>query len=122
MRLLTHNSLRCPAKDVIKGYPLKLQVEETEVIDTVFDREFLIHILPSLDWTGVLVAANAVGLEGMPATLDHNLLNDKEFLQAMHNLLLEVRVKTGKLICPESGRSFPIVNSIPDMMLPEEDV
>ena len=32
MRLLTHNSLRCNAKDVTHGYPLKLKVDDMQVL------------------------------------------------------------------------------------------
>ena len=34
--------------------------------------------------------------------------NDEEFLKAFHHALLEVHVKEGYLICPDSGRRFPI--------------
>lgn len=117
MRLLTHNSLRCPAKDVIKGYPLLLKVEESEVTETEFNEEFIAGLLPSLDWSGILVAAAAMGVaDGMPQQFDNALLTDGDFLAAMHHLLLCIQVKKGKMICPESGREFVIVDGIPDMM------
>ena len=31
MRLLTHNSLKSPVKDVAKGYPMKLEIADMEV-------------------------------------------------------------------------------------------
>jgi multifunctional methyltransferase subunit TRM112 len=37
-------------------------------------------------------------------------------LQAMHNLLLDIHVIDGTLICPETGRRFPIAERIPNMM------
>ena len=40
---------------------------------------------------------------------------DDDFLQAMHNLLLDIHVIDGFLICPETGRRFPIAERIPDM-------
>lgn len=116
MKLLTHNALRCPAKDVIKGYPLLIEMEEMEVVESEFNRDFMISILPSLDWAGVLIAAKVVGIDGMPQVFDTSLMTDKEFLLAMHNLLLNIHIKKGKMICPESGRSFPIENGIADMM------
>ena len=116
MRLLTLNSLRCPAKDVAKGFPLGLELEAMEVKESEFNEEFIRHMLPSLDWECILIAANAVGLQGIPQTFDPSLLDDTAFLQALHNLLLDVHVTKGKLVCPESGRKFPIENGLPDMM------
>ena len=48
--------------------------------------------------------------------------NDNDFIKAMHNLLLDVHVIKGYLICQESLRRFPIDNGIPNMKLPESDV
>ena len=36
--------------------------------------------------------------------------------------LLQVEVKEGFLVCPETGRQFPITNGIPNMLLNEEEV
>jgi hypothetical protein len=90
MRILTHNSLKCPAKDVATGYPLKLVVEEMTVIETECNLDFLKSHLPSLNWEGVLIAADAIGLKDIPPHLDSSHLLDEDFLLAMHNLLLEI--------------------------------
>lgn len=37
-------------------------------------------------------------------------------------MLLEIDVVNGELICPESGRKFPINNGIPNMILNEDEV
>ena len=122
MRLLTHNALRCPAKDVTHGYPLQLEINEMEVKETEANYDFLRSQLPTLHWPSVLVVAAAVGLEGFPPTFQPSLLEDEDFLQAVHNLLIDIHVKTGTLICPESGRRFPIINGMPNMKLPESEV
>ena len=122
MRLLTHNSLRCHAKDVTHGYPLKLEIEEMEINETDYNEDFMKHILPSLNWVGVLLVSNIIGLDGLPEEFNTGLLDDNDFLKAMHNLLLEIQIIKGFLICPESGRKFPIENGIPNMKLPEAEV
>lgn len=116
MRILTHNSLKCPAKNVNVGYPLGLEITDMEIVESEFNAEFIKGVLPSLDWSGVLVAAKSVGLEDLPQSFEMSLLSDENFLLAMHNLLLDIHVKTGVLVCPESGRKFPIENGIADMM------
>lgn len=88
MRLLTHNTLRCNAKDVAKGYPLKLEVVDMNVQESEFSADFMKSMLPSLDWDGVLIAAAAIGFDSIPATLTSDLLDNEEFLRGCHNLLM----------------------------------
>ena len=62
MILLTHNSLKCRAKGVNDGYPLKLSITKMSVTETTPNFEFLKDILPNLVWEGVLIGAEAVFL------------------------------------------------------------
>ena len=48
--------------------------------------------------------------------------NDESILKSIHHALIEVEVIEGKLVCPESGREFPISNGIPNMLLNEDEV
>ncbi len=116
MRLLTHNHLRCQAKDVTHGGPLLLEVTDFEVAETDYNPDFLKHILPTLDWSGVKIVADAINVDGIPSSWDDKLLRDDDFLRAMHRLLLDVHIMEGTLTCPESGRKFPIQKGIPNMM------
>jgi multifunctional methyltransferase subunit TRM112 len=116
MRLLTHNHLRCHAKDVTHGGPLLLEVTDFEVDETEYNVAFLQSILPTLDWNAVQIEAKAIGVDGIPTEWDPKLLNDDDFLRAMHRLLLDVHIVEGTLTCPESGRKFPIEKGIAKMM------
>jgi multifunctional methyltransferase subunit TRM112 len=117
MKFLTHNSLRCNAKDVALGYPLLIDVQDMEILETEFNKQFIQGILSSLNWKGVLIAADSIGLTGLPLDPDIDLVSqDESLLLALHKLLLDVNVISGFLICPESGRRFPISEGIPNMM------
>jgi len=48
-------------------------------------------------------------------------LEDEELLKKLHRVLLEVEVIEGELECPETGRKFPIKNSIPNMLINEDE-
>ena len=48
-------------------------------------------------------------------------ISDEEVLKVLHKLLLEVEIIEGELICPETGRKFPIVNGIPNMLVGEDE-
>ena len=135
MRLLTHNMLRCNVKGVTSGYPLGIEVgtdAETKqpavrVAPTEFNPEFIVRMLPKLDWGVFVNAAKQLGVEnaaGLPDTVsgDQAAGKDETFLRLVHHALLEVRLIEGALICPESGRRFPVSNSIPNMLLREDEV
>lgn len=122
MRILTHNSLRNPAKEVVNGFPLQLEITEMHVSESEMNADFIKGTLPSLEWKSLLVAAAAVGLADLPAHFDAALLKDETFLRSIHTLLLDIHIDKGFLMCPETGRRFPIENGIPNMMLPEVDV
>ena len=115
MRLLTHNTMKCPAKDVQEGYPLGLEIEEMEVEESECNVDFLRSLLPTLNWEAIKVAGKACGLGDIPSNFNNELLDDFDFIKAMHNLLFDVHVVKGCLICPESGRRFEIKNRVPDM-------
>ncbi len=122
MRLLTHNSLKSIAKGIKDGYPLRLEIHEMEVRESEVNLGFIKSLIPGLDWSAVLIAAEAVGLQGMPAHFNAAILEDEAFLRAVHNLLLDVHVQTGWLVCPDTGTRYPIANGLPNMMLPEADL
>jgi len=122
MRLLTHNSLKSIAKGINEGYPLKLEIDEMEVRESEVNLSFMKTLIPGLDWDGVLVGAAAVGLQGMPAKFNAAILEDESFLRAVHNLLLDIHIQKGTLVCPDTGTRYPIQDGLPNMMLPEGDL
>ena len=123
MRVLTHNTLKSPAKDAAQGLPLALEIGELKVVESPLNVEFMRATLPSLDWSGLLVAARAVGLaEGtLPERYDPVVLADATLLQSLHTLLLDIHIESGALVCTETGRRFPIANGIPNMLIGEQD-
>jgi hypothetical protein len=77
IHLTQHNTSpanRSYAKEVINGFPLQLEIGEMEVVQTDCNADFMQHILPSLVWPAVLVAAEAVGMKGVPEKLSPELL------------------------------------------------
>ena len=61
-----------------------------------------------------------VGKE-LPGSVSSDMLQDENFLKEFHHVLLEVHIEQGSLICPESGRRFPIKKGIPNMLLREDE-
>lgn len=80
-------------------------------------------MLPRLEWSAIKSAADIVGCAEIPEEMNvETSLHDADFLQKLHHLLLEIEIVNGSLICPETGRVFPISNGIPNMLLNEDEV
>jgi len=114
--------LACNAKGVKNGFPLKVHVEEKEVRECEMNADFVRSMIEKLEWPAFCEAVRDVGEGDLPLTVTEEMLQDEAFLQRVHRLLVEVVVVEGTLTCPESGRVFRITNSIPNMLLEENEV
>ena len=80
-------------------------------------------MLPRLEWGALAEAAASLNcdppLQETPPT--EKDLSDDAFLKAFHHALLEVCLIEGALICPETGRKFPVEKGIPNMLLTEDE-
>ncbi len=124
MKLLTHNMLTCNVKGVQAGYPLKIEVSEVKEVRADFSPVFIQNMLTKLNWKVFRGAAATMGVDvsSIPETLSEEDKNDETCLRAIHHALLEIVLVEGALVCPESGRKFPVTNGIPNMMLNEDEV
>ena len=95
------------------------------------DADFLRGILPKLDWRALVAATRAAGFPDLlPAEppseaelfAEGAADADGSALRSLHRALLEIHIDEGTLICPESGRSFPIQKGVPNMLLNEDEV
>ncbi|PSC74830.1 multifunctional methyltransferase subunit TRM112 At1g22270 [Micractinium conductrix] len=121
MKLLTHNMLACHIKGVQNGFPFKIEAEKVEVQEADFEPDFLQHIFPRIQWAALCEAAAAMGVEGLPAEATEEMLEDDAFMKKFHHALLEVHLQEGALVCPETGRKFPVSAGIPNLLLTEDE-
>ncbi|XP_074655118.1 uncharacterized protein LOC141908807 [Tubulanus polymorphus] len=126
MKLLTHNMLTSNIiKGVTKGYPLGIIASDVSVKEEDFNPEFIARMIPKLDWSALSQAAEQVGHnQDLPKDIPdtETLESNEEFLKKAHHVLLEIEIKEGQLVCPESGRKFNIKNGIPNMLLNEDEI
>ncbi|XP_051786580.1 multifunctional methyltransferase subunit TRM112-like protein [Erpetoichthys calabaricus] len=123
MKLLTHNMLTSHVKGVTKGYPLLIKATEVKVTDVDFNSEFVSRMIPKIEWSVLVEAADTLGhLNDLPRDLPPDYESSEDFLRKVHHVLLEVEVLEGNLKCPESGREFPITKGVPNMLLNEDEV
>ncbi|CAN8020127.1 hypothetical protein HPB47_008295 [Ixodes persulcatus] len=124
MKLLTHNMMTSKCiKGVNVGFPLGIVAQETKEVSVDFNPEFVSRMIPKLDWDALYQAAESLGCAAdLPKSLAPNYEHDQDFLKQAHHALFEVEVISGELVCPETGRKFPITNGIPNMLLNEDEV
>ncbi|CAK1556233.1 unnamed protein product [Leptosia nina] len=124
MKLITHNMLTSKClKGVVTGYPLAINATNIKVTEVDFNPEFISRIIPKLDWEVLWRAADSIGhSDGLPQTIEPKFEENSDFLKKAHKVLLEVEIEEGNLVCPESGRRFPISKGIPNMLLTEAEV
>ncbi|XP_015179436.1 PREDICTED: multifunctional methyltransferase subunit TRM112-like protein [Polistes dominula] len=124
MKLITHNMLTSQSlKGVTVGYPLGIIARDVRIAEIDFNPEFIIKIIPKLDWPALWRAAESIGhADIIPKELQKGYDKDIDFLKQAHHALFEIDVVSGDLLCPESGRRFPINDGIPNMLLNEDEV
>ncbi|XP_049635892.1 multifunctional methyltransferase subunit TRM112-like protein [Suncus etruscus] len=122
MKLLTHNLLSSHVRGVgSRGFPLRLKAQEVRVHQVDFNPDFVARMIPKVEWTALLQAAEQLNLGEIPSGPVEGYEHNEEFLRKMHHVLLEVEVVEGTLQCPESGHLFPISRGIPNMLLNDQE-
>ena len=126
MKLLTHNLLTCNIKGVKNGFPLIIDAAEVVVKEADFNPDFIARMLYKLEWKALISAAQNLGHgKSLPEDIagrEKELSENEEFLKDTHHVLMEIEIIEGNLICPETGRKFPISKGIPNMLLKEDEI
>ncbi|CAN4122276.1 unnamed protein product [Withania somnifera] len=122
MRLLTHNMLSSNIKGVVNRFPLKIEVVKVVEKEVDFSMDFLKNIFNKIEWKALVEASRTMGYGELPENADASMLDSDDFLHKFHHALLELHLEEGALICPETGRKFPVNKGIPNMLLHEDEV
>ena len=122
MRLLTHNMLSSNIKGVTNGFPLRIEIEKVVEKPVDFNPEFLRNMFPKIEWKALVSAARSMGYVELPEEVEPSTLYSEDFLHKFHHALLELHLEEGALVCPETGRRFPVSKGIPNMLLHEDEV
>ncbi|XP_053207705.1 uncharacterized protein LOC128391784 [Panonychus citri] len=122
MKLLTHNMLtsRC-LKGVTNGYPLKIVANEFKTENVDYNGEFITRVIPKVDWKVLSTTASEFGVT-LPEDVPVDIEKNEDLLRKVHHALLEIEITQGDLVCPETGRKFPIKQGIPNMLVNEDEV
>ncbi|KAE9445739.1 hypothetical protein RHMOL_Rhmol06G0102200 [Rhododendron molle] len=122
MRLLTHNMLSSNIKGVTNGFPLQIEAVKVVEKQVDFNPDFLKNMFSKVDWTALAAASKALGYADLPEAAGADMLDSDDFLRRFHHALLQLHLEEGALVCPETGRRFPVSKGIPNMLLHEDEV
>ena len=130
MRLITHNMLKCNIKGVNNGYPLRIEAEKIEEIESEYNVELVKSMVQKVNLLGLISAAtdlNVPEIDRLKALITENTislteLEDENILKLIHKILFDIHISEGNLVCPETGRKFPVREGIPNMLLHEDEV
>mmetsp|Transcript_18724 Transcript_18724/g.20875 ORF Transcript_18724/g.20875 Transcript_18724/m.20875 type:complete len:129 (+) Transcript_18724:63-449(+) len=128
MRLLTHNMLQSNVRGTTNGYPLNIEVENAIIEESPVETELIKRLLPKIDYKVLKRAIQQISshlplpvLGELPERLSEDI-DDETVLSLLHTVLMDVHVLEGHLVCPDSGRKFPIKQGIPNMILHEDEI
>lgn len=106
---------------------MKIEAKDVVVEESPFDRDLIIKMLPRLNYEVAMQAGRqlqevAGELPELPATLPADYTQKEELLRALQHVLFDIHLVEGYLICPDTGRRFPVKDSIPNMILHEDEI
>jgi multifunctional methyltransferase subunit TRM112 len=138
MRLLTHNFLQSNVRGTTEGYPLKINATNVIVEESTMDNVLIRKTLNKLNYPALVAAVSDIkrtaSIQSNSSSIFSEAPNipleppkeggalEESTLRALHFFLFDVHVLEGILLCPDTGRKFPIKDGIPNMILHEDEV
>ncbi|KAI8619038.1 hypothetical protein BC830DRAFT_1165682 [Chytriomyces sp. MP71] len=102
------------------NFPLRIEEAKLEQVEVEFSEDFCRRLINKLDWPAFVQTAFALGVEQLPEKLPESV--DVEFLQRIHKIALETKLKAGRMVCNGCSHVYPITDGIPNMLLQETEV
>ncbi|XP_024985430.1 multifunctional methyltransferase subunit TRM112 homolog A-like [Cynara cardunculus var. scolymus] len=117
-----HDEAERVVEGVINGFLLLIEAERVVEKQVDFNPDFLKNMFSKIDWKALADASKTMGYDELPDEVPDPSVLDSQFLQKFHHALLELHLEEGTLVCPETGRRFPVNKGIPNMLLHENEV
>ena len=126
MKLSTHNLLVCNKKTCInneKNYPLIIKASKVNTVKSDFDEEKTKVFFDKMDKKALNVVCKDLNISKFDLEkMTEEQMKDKNVLEYLHNILFEVEVEEGNLVCANCGREYMIKRGIPDMVLKDDEI
>ena len=126
MKLSTHNLLVCNKKTCInneKNYPLIIKASKVNTVKSDFDEEKTKVFFDKMDKKALNEVCKDLNISKFDLEkMTEEQMKDKNVLEYLHNILFEVEVEEGNLVCANCGREYMIKRGIPDMVLKDDEI
>ena len=126
MKLSTHNLLMCNKKTCIdneKNYPLIIKAVKVNTVKSEFDEEKTKVFFDKMDKRALNQGCKDLNISKFDLEkMTEEQLQDKDVLEYLHNILFEVEIEEGNLVCANCGREYMIKRGIPDMVLKDDEI
>jgi multifunctional methyltransferase subunit TRM112 len=91
------------------------------------DSDLITKTLPKLEYSAVVAALQEISdaTDPKPPEIPTELPEgeiESPVLEALYHVLFNIHVIEGDLVCPDTGRKFPIKQGIPNMILHEDEI
>ena len=93
------------------------------------DAALIQKLLPKIDYNVLIQAAQQLAshcpttVPNLPAeTPTGEALENEETIRQLHRVLMDIHLVEGALVCPDTGRRFPVKEGIPNMVLHEDEI
>ena len=119
------------ARRTTKGYPLKIEATNVILEESPMDAGLVKRmVLDKVNYEALVTAVAEIRVTGLVTELpeipserpEESALEEGAVLEALHVVLFNLHVIEGALICPDTGRRFPIKDGIPNMILHADEL
>ena len=126
MKLSTHNLLVCNKKTCInneKNYPLIIKASKVNTVKSDFDEEKTKLFFDKMNKKALNEGCKDLNISKFDLEkIKEEQMQDKNVLEYLHNILFEVEIEEGNLVCANCGREYMIKRGIPDMVLKDDEI
>ena len=126
MKLSTHNLLVCNKNTCInneKNYPLIIKASKVNTVKSDFDEEKTKLFFDKMNKKALNEGCKDLNISKFDLEkIKEEQMQDKNVLEYLHNILFEVEIEEGNLVCANCGREYMIKRGIPDMVLKDNEI
>ena len=126
MKLSTHNLLVCNKNTCInneKNYPLIIKASKVNTVKSAFDEEKTKLFVDKINKKALNEGCKDLNISKFDLEkIKEEQMQDKNVLEYVHNILFEVEIEEGNLVCANCGREYMIKRGIPDMVLKDDEI
>lgn len=126
MKLSTHNLLVCNKNTCInneKNYPLIIKASKVNTVKSDFDEEKTKLFFDKMNKKALNEGCKDLNISKFDLEkIKEEQMQDKNVLEYLHNILFEVEIEEGNLVCANCGREYMIKRGIPDMVLKDDEI